>query len=106
MVPPGVTATAYGAQLGTGFFTRFTYSTHTAFVALLASQGSPVVVGGAVLTFALAKSVVVLSSPAGRTYAEFEPRLLRRHRLRGTTTLRLANALLAAAAAAVLITYQ
>ncbi len=105
MVPPGVVATAFGAQLGTGFLTRFTYSTHTAFVALLAPQASPMVVGFAVLAFAVSKGIVVVSSPAGRSYAEFEPRILRRHRLRGQTTLRLVNGLLAAAAAAVLITY-
>jgi len=97
-------AIAYGGQLGTGFLTRFTYSTHMAFVGLLASQPPTPVVAVAVLTFALSKSIVVASSLAGRSYPEFEQRLLRRHHMRGQTTLRLANAALAVAAAAVLIT--
>jgi hypothetical protein len=104
MLPPGLTAIAYGGQLGTGFLTRFTYSTHTAFVALLATQPPAAVVAVAVLAFALSKSFVVASSLAGKSYPEFEQRLLRRHRNRGQTTLRLANAALAVTAAAVLIT--
>jgi hypothetical protein len=103
MVSPGVTAVAYGGQLGTGFLTRFTYSTHIAFVALLATQSSAPVVATAVLVFALSKSVVVASSLAGSSYEEFQQRLFRRHRTRGQTTLRLANAGLAVTAAAVLI---
>lgn len=38
MLPLGATAFVYGGQLGTGFLTRFTYSTHLAFVALLATR--------------------------------------------------------------------
>lgn len=105
MLPPGLTAIAYGGQLGTGFLTRFTYSTHAAFVALLATQSSMTVVGAAVLAFALSKCIVVASSLAGDSYPEFEARLLHRHRMRGHTTLRAANAALALASAAVLITH-
>ncbi len=103
MLPPGLTAIAYGGQLGTGFLTRFTYSTHIAFVALLASQSSTTVVGASVLAFALSKSIVVVSSLAGDSYPEFERRLLYRHRARGQATLRAANAALALAVAFVLI---
>lgn len=103
VLPPGATAIAYGGQLGTGFLTRFTYSTHTAFVALLATQSSAVVVATAVVVFALSKSIVVASSLGGNSYSEFEARLLYRHRARGHLTLRLTNAALAAATAAVLI---
>lgn len=103
VLPPSLTALVYGGQLGTGFLTRFTFSTHTAFVALLATQSSTTIVGGAVLAFALAKSIVVWASLGGRSYPEFERRLLRRHRRRGQKTLRLANAALVLATAAVLI---
>lgn len=104
VLPPGMTAIAYGGQLGTGFLTRFTYSTHTAFVALLATQSSPAVVGTAVLAFAVSKSIVVVSSPTGSSYAEFEQRILRRHRIRGQTILRSANVALTLAVAVVLVT--
>lgn len=104
MLPPGPTAVAYGSQLGTGFLTRFTYSTHAAFVALLAPQSSPSVVAVAVLAFALSKTIVVVTSLAGASYPEAERRVLYRHRRRGQRALRLANAALALAAAAVLAT--
>lgn len=104
VLPPSLTALAYGTQLGTGFLTRFTYSTHIAFVALLATQSSPSAIGAGVLAFAISKSFVVLSSPAGLAYDEFERRLLHRYRMRGQTPLRAANAALALATAAVLIT--
>jgi hypothetical protein len=104
VLSPGMTAIAYGGQLGTGFLTRFTYSTHTAFVALLASQSSAAIVAVGVLTFALAKSIVILSSLAGNSYPEFEQQLLRRHGMGGQTTLRVANAGLALATAVVLVT--
>ena len=105
MLPPGATALAYGSQLGTGFLTRFTYSTHTAFVMILASQSSVWIVGPAVLAFALAKSVSVLTSLAGTSYPDFEKRILLRQRTsaRAQQALRVANAAMAAVAAAVLI---
>ena len=53
VLSPGWTAISYGSQLGTGFLTRYTYATHAAFVALLATQSSVTVVGVAVLAFAL-----------------------------------------------------
>jgi hypothetical protein len=105
VLSPGWTAISYGSQLGTGFLTRYTYATHAAFVALLATQSSVTVVGVAVLAFALTKSIVVVSSLAGRSYSEFEQGLLHRHRTRGQATLRAANAVLALASGAVLVTY-
>ena len=63
------------------------------------------VVGVAVLAFALTKSIVVVSSLAGRSYSDFEQGLLYRHRTRGQATLRAANAALALASGAVLVTY-
>lgn len=104
VLPPGVTAIAYGGMLGTGFLTRFTYSTHTAFVAILAMQSSIAAVTVAVVAFALSKSIVVASSVGGKSYSEFEHRLQHRHRLRGQRTLRVANATLAAATAGAMIT--
>lgn len=102
VLSPSLTAIAYGGQLGTGFLTRFTYSTHIAFVALLASQSSIAVVVVGVLTFAVAKSIVVLSSLAGNSYGDFEQQLLHRHRMRGQTILGASNAGVALAAAVVL----
>src|SRR5215467_11229211 len=105
VLSPGWAAISYGSQLGTGFLTRYTYAAHAAFVALLATQSSVTVVGVAVLAFALTKSIVVVSSLAGRSYSEFEQGLLHRHRTRGQATLRAANAALALASGAVLVTY-
>jgi hypothetical protein len=104
VAPPGVTAAAFGAQLGTGFLTRFTYSTHTGFVALLATQAPPVVVGSAVLIFALTKSIVVATSSTDVAPASHERMLLGRFRLRGQGALRVANGVLTIATAAVLLT--
>jgi hypothetical protein len=103
VVPPSVTALAYGGQLGTGFLTRFTYSTHTAFVVVLATESSTSLVGFTVLAFALAKSIVILTSLGGRSYSTFEERILRRHRTRliGQKLLRTANAVVALAAASI-----
>lgn len=103
-VPPGLAAITYGAQLGTGFLTRFTYSTHTAFVALLASQSSSQVVGAGVLAFAFSKSVVLLTALAGTSYREFDRNVLQRHTNRSHQALRLANALLTLAVADALTT--
>jgi len=66
VLSPGWTAISYGSQLGTGFLTRYTYATHAAFVALLATQSSVTVVGVAVLAFALTKSIVVPGTRLGR----------------------------------------
>lgn len=103
VLSPGLTAFAYGGQLGTGFLTRFTYSTHTAFVVLISTQSSAFIVGVAISVFAICKSIVVVSSWGGTSYAELERRLLVRHRPRGHMPLRFANAALAAVAATVLI---
>jgi hypothetical protein len=64
VLPPGPAAFLYGGELGAGFLTRFTYSTHTAFVALLASQANAAVVLSSTAAFALGKSVVLLTSLA------------------------------------------
>lgn len=102
-LPPGPTALLYGGELGTGFLTRFTHSTHTAFVFLLATQAFGRDVMLVVLAFASAKSIVVVTSAASGSYPELEQRVLRRYRMTGQTTLRVANALVAAAAGVVLI---
>jgi hypothetical protein len=105
VLPPGLTALTYGGQLGIGFTTRFTYSTHLALVVTLAAVSSMKVVAVAVLVFALAKSIVVITSVGGSSYPEFEQRILKRHRSRvlGQKLLRLTNAALASAASMVLI---
>lgn len=103
---PGFTALAYGSHLGLGFLTRFTYSTHLAFVVVLPFLTT---FGGVLLaigTYAAGKCIVILLSVAGRTYAEFEPRNLYRFRSRryGWRALRLANAAIALLVAGALIT--
>ena len=105
MVPPGVTAFAYGAELGLGFATRFTYSTHFAFVAALALVPLPAAAAAAA-AFAVAKSIVVLTSLGGSSYGVFEARMLKRHRTRllGQKALRLTNAAIAVAVALVVAT--
>lgn len=102
VLPPGLVALVYGAHLGIGFLTRFTFSTHLAFVAALPLVGWHGTVVVLAVVFALAKTIVVVTSLGGRSYGEFEERILARHRT-GTakqTLLRLANAAVAAASAA------
>jgi hypothetical protein len=72
-LPPGVVATSFGFQLGVGFLTLFTYSTHLAvLVALpfLSSLGSMVIV---VAIFALGKSLVLVAM-GGTSTDEFTSR--------------------------------
>lgn len=104
VAPPGATAVVYGTELGIGFLTRFTYSTHLAFIVLVATQ-PPLVAGIAVMCFAAFKSIVVLSSPAGRSYPEANRRLMKRQNptAHGQRILRHANAVLALATAGILI---
>jgi hypothetical protein len=94
MLPPGLVALVYGGELGVGFLTRFTYSTHLAFVVALPLIGSLRTVAALALVFALGKSIVVVTSLGGRSYGEFERRILVRHTTRITeqNILRIANA--------------
>src|SRR5207244_13644578 len=58
---------AYGAQLGTGFLTRYTYSTHTAAMLLVPlAANDPAVIAVTVAALALGKGLVVIAS-AGTT---------------------------------------
>lgn len=104
VLPAWLTAFLYGSQLGFGFLTRFTYSTHTAFVILLATQASVLVVAVSIILFALTKTIVVASAPPSDSYADFEDLVLRRHRIRGERVLHLTNAALAVTAAVILST--
>jgi hypothetical protein len=95
LLPPELLAFTYGTQLGAGFLTRFTYSTHTALmVALPLVVGDPVLVVASIAAFALGKGVVLLAS-VGTTADEgpFGGRSAWAHRLR---VLKLANAVAAA----------
>ena len=105
MLGAGSTAFAYGIHLGIGFLTRFTYSGHLAFVLVLPLLDWPGPVLAAVATFGIGKAVVVFTSVAGKTYPEYERRILFRYRRRthGYTALRVANAGLAISLALVLI---
>jgi hypothetical protein len=67
LLPPSLLALAFGAQLGTGFLTRYTYSTHTAAMLLLPlAINDPAVIVMTVVAFALGKGLVVIAS-AGTT---------------------------------------
>jgi hypothetical protein len=94
VLPPALVALAYGGELGVGFLTRFTYSTHLAFVVALPLVGSTGTVVALALLFALAKTIVVVTSLGGRSYGEFERRILLRHASNNSkqNVLRLANA--------------
>jgi hypothetical protein len=103
VLPPGAAATVYGGQLGAGFFTSFTYSTHTAFVALLATQAQLGWVSLAIVTFACGKSIVLFTSVAPKADVKFQDRFERRLPSHGFGILRLANAALASVTAVILI---
>ena len=95
-------ALVYGGELGIGFLTRFTFSTHLAFVVALPLVGSMRSVAILALVFALGKSIVVLTSLGGRSYGEFERRILVRHATRTSkqNVLRIANAAVTTASVA------
>jgi hypothetical protein len=103
VLPPALVALAYGGELGVGFLTRFTYSTHLAFVVALPLAGSTTTVAALALVFAAAKTIVVVTSLGGRSYGEFERRILLRQA--STTSkqyvLRFANAALTTSSIAV-----
>lgn len=93
MVPPAVTALAYGVHLGLGFLTKYTYSAHIAFLVvlpLLASWQQGVAV---CCVFAVAKSTPVWASMTRERYATAEDRINYRMRSRrhGRRALRAGN---------------
>jgi hypothetical protein len=99
VLPPGAVATAFGFQLGVGFLTLFTYSTHLAIlVALpfLSSLGSMVAV---IAIFAIGKTIVLAATLGTTSTQELLPRFdssrRRMHALRLTTAT--ASILVAAA---------
>lgn len=94
LLPPSLLALAYGAQLGTGFLTRYTYSTHTATMLLLPlAINDPAVIAMTVGALALGKGVVVVSS-VGTTSDEGPQGIDRRLRWRprGLRIMRAVNA--------------
>jgi hypothetical protein len=103
VLPPALVALAYGGELGVGFLTRFTYSTHLAFVVALPLVGSARTVLALALLFALGKTIVVVTSLGGRSYGEFERRILLRQASSNSKqyVLRFANAALTTASIAV-----
>lgn len=72
--PPSVVAIAFGFQLGAGFFTFFTYSTHVAMLAALPFLGSVPEVLAVALVFALGKSIVLLMGTGAESVSEITPR--------------------------------
>jgi hypothetical protein len=63
VLSPTLLAWTYGAHLGAGFLTRYTYSTHTAvMLSLPLFVEMPLLVFGSLLAFAVGKSVALLAS--------------------------------------------
>ena len=100
-LPPGATAFAYGAHLGLGFLTRFTYSTHAAFVLALPFVHGVGLVAAVLAVFALGKIVVLFVAVGRGPFHEFEETYYARIRAPrgGVLALRLANATAAVAVA-------
>lgn len=98
LLPPSFVALSYGTHLGFGFLTRFTYSSHAAFMlALPLFVRDPLVVAAAILFFAAGKAVVVVAfhGQTGEQITEIRDR----HPTwgtRGRQGIRLANALVSA----------
>jgi hypothetical protein len=101
LLPTSVVAFVFGAMLGVGFLTLFTYSTHLAVLVALPLLPSLGAMLAAVVVFALGKSLV-LASVAGTTTLEEVPLRFRwsrtRIRVLRATTAALSLALAAAVA--------
>jgi hypothetical protein len=61
-LPPGVVATVFGFQLGVGFLTLFTYSSHVAVLVALPFLPSLGAMLGVAAMFALAKAFVLAAT--------------------------------------------
>lgn len=96
---PTETAFLYGAHLGVGFLTRFTFGTHMTFMLALPFLGSTPEIVSVLLLFAAGKCVVIVAAVAGRDYNEMERRLGYRLRWRstGVALLRLTSIVTSAA---------
>lgn len=104
VMPPSLTAFIYGAQLGTGFLTRFTNSTHFAF-----AFGLPFLVHGwevlaTIAALAVGKTIVIVISAVNSDSEDFDETVNRRFpwRPNGMRLLRLSNATAALAVAVTL----
>jgi hypothetical protein len=102
--PLSVTSLIYGSHLGVGFLTRYTYSTHLAFVLLLPLVFSPAAAMGVIVVHAAAKTYPLIAAAEGGTYQSFERSNLARFRTRriGWVALRLVNAAVSSAAVFIL----
>ncbi len=104
MVPTSVSAFAYGAMIGLGFATRYTYSAHSAMVVGAAFLNLPAIIALAA-TFAAGKSVAVAATPKRAPLSEvghaFDERFF--FRRYGAHTLRAASVLLSSAVAFAII---
>lgn len=72
--PPAAVAVAFGFQLGAGFFTFFTYSTHVAMLAALPFVDSVPQMLAITLIFAVGKSIVLLMGVGVASVSEITPR--------------------------------
>lgn len=99
IAPPGAVALLYGLHLGTGFLTRYTYSTHTAFMLAFPLALRPDVIPVAIVAFAVGKSLIVIAAAGTSVDAEGRSALHRRFIWRpgGLRALRLMNAAVATA---------
>lgn len=99
LLPHSSLFAVYGVQLGLGFLTRYTYSTHTAvMVALPLVVASPLLVLGSIFALAVGKSLVLLAA-VGTSADEgpFEGRGGARTSAGGVRLMRYTNVLLAVA---------
>lgn len=91
---PGVTSLIYGAHLGVGFLTRFTYSTHATFLLLLPYVENGLVAVAALAAFAAGKTIILFVAVGHGPFHAFEDRYYARMRAPryGLRALRWANA--------------
>lgn len=102
MVLPEFAAAIYGAELGFGFLTRFTFATHMAFVLMLAGVGNPGTAVIVVCVYGCAKAIVILAAVTGPSETKCQTRFMQRLPTSGAGVLRLTNAVLAIAAVVVI----
>jgi hypothetical protein len=97
ILPPATAAGAYGVHLGIGFLTKFTNSTHLAFLALLPAARPGWLAIVPIGVFATSKAIVLVAGAGTGPFHEFEDTYYRRMKapLRYLRMMRYANAAVA-----------
>lgn len=106
VMPPSLTAFIYGSQLGTGFLTRFTNSTHFAFAIALPFLNDSWQVIAVIVAVAVSKTIVIVVSSVGPETGDFDEAINARFPWRptGMKVLRLSNGVAAIAVAVSVVT--